>query len=225
MGYAGKLEEKKIALRLRKHGLSYSQIRKRVNVSKDTLSRWCKNVVLSPQQMEKLARRKITGSEKGRIIGAKTNQKKRIKEEAMLLEKGISQVASVSERDRFIAGIALYMSDGSKAGNAVEFTNSNPKMIKFMADWFKEFCKIDNNRIRISLWIHDNLDENKAKHFWSQLIGISLDQFHKSYIAKNKINSKKIRKMRHEYGVCKIRFFDVKQLRLIKGWIEGVLSA
>ena len=223
MGYAGKLKEKRTAIRLRKQGLSYSQIKKEVKVSKDTLSRWCRDIILSPLQLEKLQKRKITGSEKGRLIGAKVNQQKRIKQEKALMSKEIKEVGKVDKRDRFIAGIALYMADGSKAGSGVEFTNSNPKMIKFMTNWFKEFCGVKTSKLRGSLWIHQNLDISKAKKFWAKQTGITQGQFHKTYIAEDKKESKKIRKIRHKYGIFKIRFFDVAKLRLIKGWIEGVL--
>ncbi len=224
MGYAGKLKEKRAAIKLREQGLSYSQIKEKVKVSKGTLSRWCRNIILSPSQLEKLRKRKITGSERGRLIGAKVNQKRRIKQEKDLMGRGIKEVGKVNKRDRFIAGIALYMADGSKAGSSVEFTNSDPKMIKFMTNWFREFCQVDTKQLRGSLWIHDNLNVKKAKFFWGKITGIHQDQFHKSYITKNKKNSNKIRKIRHKYGIFKIRFFDVAKLRLIKGWIEGVLT-
>jgi len=42
MSYAGKLEEKNKAIALRKKGYSYSEILKKVDVSKDTISRWCR---------------------------------------------------------------------------------------------------------------------------------------------------------------------------------------
>lgn len=74
MGYYGKLDKKIIAINLRKKGYSYSQILKSVNVSKSTLSRWCKNIILTTEQFEKLIKRKLSGSEKGRIIGAKKQQ-------------------------------------------------------------------------------------------------------------------------------------------------------
>lgn len=69
MGYVGKLEEKMLAIKLRKKGLSYSQIKRKVQVSKDTLSRWCREVILSPEQMETLLKRKLQGAERGRLIG------------------------------------------------------------------------------------------------------------------------------------------------------------
>lgn len=42
MGYFGKLEEKFLAQKLRKQGLSYKEILQQISVSKDTISRWCK---------------------------------------------------------------------------------------------------------------------------------------------------------------------------------------
>lgn len=75
MGYAGKLEEKRLALKLRRRDHSYSEIQKQVRVSKDTLSRWCRELILSPKQMEKFLKRRLKGAEKGRIIGAKKQQR------------------------------------------------------------------------------------------------------------------------------------------------------
>ena len=74
MGYSGKLKEKEQAIKLRKKGLSYSEIRKSVPVSKDTLSRWCRDVVLKPRQLERIRQKRLSGAEKGRILGAKKQQ-------------------------------------------------------------------------------------------------------------------------------------------------------
>ena len=59
MGYAGKIKEKNQALKLRKQGLSYNEIREKIPVSKDTLSRWCRDIVLSPGHMEKLLQKRL----------------------------------------------------------------------------------------------------------------------------------------------------------------------
>ena len=61
MGYAGKLEEKQLALRLRQKGYSYSEIKKKVPVSKDTLSRWCRDVILDCDQLETLRKKQLKG--------------------------------------------------------------------------------------------------------------------------------------------------------------------
>ncbi|HUS60281.1 MAG TPA: hypothetical protein VMX76_02785 [Nevskiaceae bacterium] len=224
VGYAGKLKEKKLALKLRQKGLSYSEIQKKVFVSKDTLSRWCRDVVLTLEQLENLRKKKLKGAERGRIIGAKKQQRDRTRRIKKLLEQGEKEVGLLNKRDRFISGIALYLGDGLKGDKGVGFSNSNPKIISFMMKWLREFCKVPEKKFRGQIWIHDNLDELKAKKFWSKVAGISVSQFTKSYIAKNKINSKKIRKQLHQYGVFAIRVHDAEMQRRVLGWMAGVLG-
>lgn len=224
MGYAGKTIEKEKAIKLRKTGLSYSEIRKIVNVSKDTLSRWCRDLALSHEQMERLYHRKIVGAESGRIIGAKKLQAKRLAEIAHLLSVGKKEIGTLTQRERFIAGVGLYIGDGLKSDMSVGFSNSDPKTISFMMKWIREFCQIPEARLSGQIWIHDNLDEQVAKKFWSRISGIAEQRFQKSYISKNISNSKKIRKNIHQYGVFAVRASLAKSQRRILGWMSGILD-
>jgi len=225
MGYTGKLKEKQKAIKLRKLGFSYREIVKKVPVSKDTISRWCRDVKLTPIQIQKLIENKENGLRIGSIIGAETNRLKRINSEKILLDKGIQQVGRISNRDRFISGISLYQAEGSKTNSAVEFTNSDPQTIKFMVHWFEDFCQIEKRELKCNLWLHDNLSETIAINYWTNYLEFSKSQFGKTYFAKNKINSPKVRKNIHQYGIIKIRFYDTFKLRLIKGWITGILTS
>lgn len=222
MGYVGKIREKQLATKLREQGHSYRDITKRTNVSKDTVSRWCRDIQLSQEQINNLISNKANGLKKGSLIGAQRNKEKRMAEESELLLIGVKQVGRLSRRDRFIIGISLYMAEGSKTSAGVEFTNSDCSAVKFMVDWFQEFCQISKNQIRCSLWLHDNLDENIAKCFWSHLLNIHPEQFGKTYLSKNRHNNP--RKQLHSYGIIKVRFYNIRKLRLIKGWIKGILS-
>lgn len=224
MGYAGKLREKQQAIKLRKQGLSYTEIQKKIPVSKDTLSRWCRDIILTPSQMERLRRRSLKGAERGRIIGAKRQQRDRIKRTKKLIEEGKKEVGLLSKRDRFVAGIALYLGDGYKSDKSVGFSNSNSTIIKFMMKWFREFCKVPEKKFRGQIWIHEDLNELKARKYWSRVTEIPLNQFQKSYIAKNKTESQKIRKQLHKYGVFAIRISSAETQRKILGWIAGVLG-
>lgn len=224
MGYAGKLEEKSLALKLRRKGLSYNEIRKAVPVSKSTLSLWCRDIILTPNQMEKLQKRRLSGTERGRIIGAKKQQQERIKKTKKLLNQGKNEVDLLNKRDRFIAGIGLYLGDGYKGDKGVGFSNSNSRIIQFMMSWFREFCNIPEEKFRGQIWIHDNLNEPQAKIFWSKTTGIPTKQFTKSYIAKNKTNSRKIRKKLHEHGIFAIRIHKSNLQRKILGWMVGILG-
>lgn len=223
MGYYGKLEEKLFAQELRKQGLSYSQIRSKVTVSKDTLSRWCRDIPLTDEQINNLSIKRTMGGLKGSIIGAKNQQKRRIEETLRIYKEGKLKIGLVSKRERFIAGVALYLAEGTKADRVCAFSNSDPYVIQFMTNWFTEFCNVTPANMRGAIWLHEELSEKYAKEFWSKVTGIS--HFHKTYIARNKSGSKKIRKNIHKYGVFSIRFSSATIHRTIIGWIAGLLGA
>jgi len=225
MGYYGKLEEKEKAKILRKQGYSYGKISQIVGLSKDTISRCCRDIVLTSNQIKILDKNRKKGQTLASIKGAKTNQLKRINSEKKLMRKGIIEIGKMSDRDNFIAGIMLYQAEGSKTNSSVEFTNSDQKTIKFMVMWFEKFCQIKKTDLKCSLWLHDNLDEDVAINYWVKYLKISKLQFYKTYFAKNKVDSKKIRKNIHQYGIIKIRYYDTYKLRLILGWISGVLNS
>jgi len=224
MGYFGNLEKKLQAQKLRKKGYSYSQIQKQLKVPKSTLSGWCRDIALTEKQALKLFNNKLKGAAKGRIIGAKRQQQKRIKETKKLLNQGIKDIGKLTKKEQFIAGICLYAAEGTKTDKQCSFSNSDPKLIKFMSDWFRNFCSVSENKLRGAIWIHDNLNVKNAIEYWSKLTGIPSSQFYKTYIAKNKTGSKKIRKNIHQYGVFSVKFSDAKIHRRLMGWITGVFD-
>ena len=224
MGYYGNLENKQKIQKLRQQGFSYREIERVTKISKSTISKYCRNIELTKTQINHLLQNQSTGLIKASILGAKANNTKRKNQEKELLIRGISEVGNLSHRDKFIAGISLYQGEGSKTGNAVEFTNSDPLTVKFMTNWICNFCDVGKNKLKFNLWLHDNLDESKAINFWVNLLQINVSQFGKTYLAKNKTDSPKIRKNIHQFGIVKIRLYNSAKLRLILGWIKGVLS-
>lgn len=224
MGYFGKIEDKLLAQKLRRHGLSYGEILEKVNVSKDTISRWCRDISLTEKQKKRLLNNKRFGQKKGSLIAAENKRKARFERIKWHKKEAKKDIGYLSDRDKFIAGIALYTGEGQKTDRQVGFANSDPKLIKFMMEWFLKFLKISLTRMRGAIWLHEGLSEKKAKKFWSNLTGIPLNQFHKTYIAKVKNNSKKIRKNIHKFGVFSIRFSDSDKHRRLMGWIYAIID-
>jgi len=222
MGYAGKLELKNKAQLLRKKGLSVKEIQRRLKVSRSSVSLWVRDIQLTKKQLRKLYLNKKTGGLKGSIIAAmnKTRARKELTEK--LMKEGKKEVGIVSKRDKFVAGISMYFAEGDKGDKNVSFSNSDPRAIKFTVNWFRNICRVPLNKFRLSLYIHDNLNERKAKRFWTKLTKIPLAQFRKSYIVKN--NPHRLRKVRHIYGVLRITVSDVNLHRRIMGWISGVFE-
>ncbi len=224
MGYYGRLELKLKAQAMRKSGKSYNEIVATLNVPKTTVSDWCKNIQLTKSQLIALYQSKRAGALKGSIIAANRKRTTRIHQTKKLYKQGVEEVGMLSARDRFIAGIALYAAEGTKGNKGCAFANSDPAIVKFMAGWFREFGKLEIKTIRAALWLHDNLDEKKAKLYWSKLINIPVENFYKTYFVTSKNNSKKIRKNIHSYGVITIYVSNVLLIRKLMGWIGGILQ-
>lgn len=218
----GKLDLKIRAIELRKKGLSVKDIKKKLGVSLSSVSIWVRDVRLTNEQLKKLYKSKKIGSLKGSIIAAQNKKKQREAITERLKNEGKKEIGTLSKRDRFIIGVAIYIGEGGKTDRDISVVNSDFRLIKFMMNWFKDFCLVPINKFRGSIYIHDNLDENKAKIFWSKKTGIPLSQFTKSYIVKNK--ERKLKKTKHLNGIFRIKITDANLHRKIMGWVDGILN-
>jgi len=222
MSYSGKLELKLKARGLRSKGLSIKDIEKRLKVSRSSVSVWVRDVVLSKKQIKKLYANKKTGSLKGSYVASRNKIKKTKELTEKSIVEGKKDIGKFSVRERFIIGVAMYFAEGTKSLGNVSFSNSDPRAISFMANWFRKICKVPEEKFRCYLYIHDNLDERRAKEYWSDLIGVPLEKFKKSYIVKN--NTKRLRKVKHIYGVLRLTISDANLSRRISGWIIALFK-
>jgi len=100
-----KLKEKIEAIRLRKLGKSYGEIRKKARVSKGTLSLWLRNIELTPGQEKRLY---VELRQKNAYRMAKLNQRKRIDKTKKILKEAKKEVSSYFTNPLFLAGLMLY---------------------------------------------------------------------------------------------------------------------
>lgn len=219
--------EKNKALKLRQKGRSINEIATKLNVAKSTVSSWCRNVQLGPEQIERLAKRQESGSYKGRMKFLERIRGERIKEIALLREQGIKEIGKLSKRDLFISGVAMYWSEGYtySGGDQVGFTNSDPRMILLMLEWFKEICKVPDDRLSLQVKIN-KIHKNrvgKVENYWSKLTKIPLKQFNKTVLIKSKVKKNYPNPNVH-YGTLRIIVRKGTKLRRkINGWIEGLV--
>jgi len=148
MGYRGKLAEREQARRLRATGLPMADIAARLGVSKSSVSLWVRDVPFE-------ARPRPT---RGRRRGPNALQRRKQAEIARLLAEGRDRVGRLSEREFLVAGVALYAGEGSKRDGEVRFVNSDPRMVAFFCSWLRRFFAIDESRLRVRLYLHEELD-------------------------------------------------------------------
>lgn len=200
----------KFALRLqarslRKEGFSISEICKKLDVSKSTMSVWCLDVQLSPKQKEVLIERSRKAGHLGRIKGSETNRRRRLDRIEYFQKEAVKKLANLTDKERLVAGLALYWAEGSKKKGKLSITNSDPALIKFFAYWYVHSFGIDKRdfhpRVMINA-IHEPRKDKVVK-FWAKLLDIAPAQFANTVLIQN-IPKKVYENYEEYYGVLSL---------------------
>ncbi len=216
--------EKKKAIVLRRKGKTYSEILSVVPVAKSTLALWLHDVHLAQYQYQRITEKKLLSAERGGVA----KREARITKSEQILNSAILDIGTLSKRELFLIGTALYWAEGSKqkehnVSQPMVFGNSDPNMIQFFLYWL-ETLGIKKNDIRYSLYIHTSGDYKRAVHFWSQVVQQPVSVFEKRVYFK-KGNPKTERKNVGEkyYGLLRVTIKKSTDLnRKISGWVRGI---
>ncbi|MDE2001408.1 MAG: hypothetical protein KGI60_02475 [Patescibacteria group bacterium] len=200
---------------LRKKGLSYNEIRKEIGVSKSTLSTWLKMVPLAAEHKERFYTKQIYILS----LGSKSQKERRAREVADIVRRAEEEVSSpVSFEAYRLMGAALYWAEGSKY-NMFELTNSDPRLILFFVRWVDLVFGVRSGQLKMRLNIHAQQDESEIKKFWSELTGIPLANFGKTYI---KPPGRGFKKNNLYYGTARVEVpRSVDMRHRVFGWIKG----
>ena len=167
---------KEKVLALRKNGASYNDIASELSVSKSTISVWCRHIKLTDAQYKNLYSRR-----NGSINGVIAIQKMFWAKRCEAFEKGLEFWKKFGTNTNFVAGLMLYWAEGTKTTN-VAVINSDSEIIKFMVSWFDDFFQVSSQFLVVHLNLHSGQDELAIKKYWSELTGIRLENFKKSFI-------------------------------------------
>jgi len=215
-----KLKEKIRAIKLRKLGKSYGEIRKQARVSKGTLSLWLRDIKLTSEQEKRIY---VEWRQKHAYRLAKLNQKKRIAITKKIIKEAKEEFPLYLKNPLFLSGLMLYWAEGAKSDQTekIEFSNSDPLMIKFIMRWFRKVCEVPEEKFRICLHIHELHCRKDIQKYWSEITGIPFSQFYKMQI---KQTSLKHRKNKLYNGTCAVVVYNKDIFRRIKGWKLGFLE-
>lgn len=195
-------EDKHTAIALRKRGMSYSQIKDELGVSKSTLSVWLKDMPLSESRVRALRANSERRIEKYRATMARKKSERR--EEVFL---SVRDEILKSKDPEFVSGFYLYWGEGTKTAEySVSFTNSDPAMVKCFILWL---CKlgIKRQQMKVKLHVYRDQQEPTMRQFWSRILQIPLENFNKSYVKSSRLEDKNYKGM-FSYGTCVVSYHD-----------------
>jgi hypothetical protein len=182
--FMSRIKDKNKAIGLRKKGMSYSQIKKELNISKSTLSGWLSDMPLSENRIKELRDFNPMRIERCR----NTKMKKREDRLGLVYEKASKDIGKLSERELFLVGLFLYWGEGSKSDNYMTaFTNTDPDMVKIFIKWVTKCLGIKKTDLKVVLHLYKDMNIEDSIKFWSEELGLPVNQFKKPYIKDSKL--------------------------------------
>ena len=179
-----KIKDKSKAIDLRKKGMSYSQIKEQLNLSKSTLSLWLRNMPLSEERIKELNSHNPMRIERYR----NTMKEKREVRWGNVLDKVSKDIGRLSERELFLAGLFLYWAEGGKTERfSLTFSNTDPSMVLFFATWMERCLGVNKKDMHIKLHLYKDMDINKYQNFWAKKLKVPRKIFEKPYIKDSRL--------------------------------------
>lgn len=164
-------------IRLRKQGLSYSEIRQAVPIAKSTLQNWLvlAGLTLTQEhlqiQLQKRLDKRHTATEASKITRAKKADQE--------IHRFVQKYKKFLNDPLFVAGIILYEAEGSKSNCSL--SNSDYRVIQMFVIFMERYFLLDRMKnMRFRMYIHEirKSDLEKIRCFWSKKLNI-----HKESIA------------------------------------------
>jgi hypothetical protein len=187
------------AISLRNKGSTYSEIRKKVRVSKSTLSLWLKQYPLSECQLTRVVKKRYQAIEKFRVT-MWLKQKKRLASYYLDVKK---QLLPFTKKELFLAGLMLYWGEGNKASmHTISINNTDPQVIQFTLFWYLRGLGIKKSKIKVYLHLYKDMNIKQEITYWSNTLSIPKTQFIRPYIKNSKRSDIDQRGFGH--GTCAI---------------------
>ena len=217
-----KTKERDEAIRLRKEdGVSVREIAKRLGVSKGSVSRWVRGIILTEEQLIRLDRSMDDGSYQGRVKGAETNR--RVAEDKHTEWQKQGREDAKKKHWLHVAGCMLYWAEGHKRNNktAVCFSNSELPMVQLFLRFIREWFGVTDDRIQMSVNCYTDIRSlDEIEKFWLDGLGLSRSCLRKSIVDRRPACTQRKVNGTLPYGTCKMVIGDVSIIQKIYGAIQ-----
>ncbi len=199
---------------LRKQKKSYSEINKITGISKSTISDWLSEKDWSIEIKNKL-------SQKTRLNILKANEVRlaqKILRDKKYIKDAQKEYEILKYDPLFLYGLGIYWGEGDKKDrNRVAVTNTDPNMLRIVAKFYRNCLKIEEDKLRVALFLYGDIDVDTAIKFWSDLLSINPKQFIKTQILQSRA---RLTKTKSKYGICTFYCSNTEQSIKILEWIR-----
>src|SRR3989344_3918737 len=199
-------QERLHAIELRRQGLTYSEILKKIPVAKSSLALWLKSVGLSKPQKQRITEKRKRAMERGWA----TWHQMRLDKTRELVEGARGEIKKISLRELWLMGIMLYWAEGSKekeygGGQTMKFSNSDPVMILLFLRWLKRCIGIEIQGLVYEIYLHETSRHRVGVVVkkWSEIVSMP-EKIFRVYYKKGNIKTKRRNIGENYFGVARI---------------------
>jgi hypothetical protein len=166
---------------LRSKGWSLGEINRKIQVPKNTISGWVKDIILTEKQKERIRQKIIASGKIGRPLAVKINRetvekwKEGIREKVKHFEKLPLRNLEIG---KLVCGV-LYLCEGAKypSTRGLIFVNSDPNVIAFFLASLRKYYRIEESKLRFDINYRYDQDYKKLRDFWSKITKIPKTKF------------------------------------------------
>lgn len=163
---------------MRNRGMSYSQIKKELNVSKSSLSLWLRGQPLSEARIRELRNHNEARIEKCR----ETKARKKTARLLNVFTKVSSDIGVMTDREVFLCGLFLYWGEGGKTQyTRVSLSNTDPAAVLFFKHWLG-LLGVPDERLKVVLHLYKDMDPEEEIQYWMEVLELPREAFRKPYI-------------------------------------------
>ncbi|MGW6024424.1 hypothetical protein [Streptomyces sp. NPDC055099] len=178
------------ARELRRQGRTYNEIQAELGCSKSSVSLWVRDLPRPEPKCTPEEQRARMNAGLARLRADQDRERQATKRAAA------AAIGELSDRELFIAGVALYWAEGSKdkpyrRTEVLQFINSDPNVIRFYMRWLA-LLGVSRDRLTLRVSIHESADVAAAERHWADVAGVDQGAFSRATLKKH--NPRTVRK-------------------------------
>ncbi len=190
-------QDKEKIFELRRQGKSYRQIEGETGVSRATLSAWFKGLEWSKHATTINSFNSIEES-RAHIVRLNASRKQKLAQEYERIElEATAQYQIYKNEPLFWAGLMAYAGEGDKHNkNLIRITNTEFYIHKIFVAFMETYLGVPKSRVKLALLLYSEHNDSLCREMWSNILGISRENFHKTQVLQGKERVKRL-----QYGI------------------------
>jgi transposase len=209
------------ARELRHAGMPYKRIAARLGVSPSSAYAWTNDIELTEEQ-KAANMRGPTGPlnpehvrQRAKAWSARCRARRA---ESQAAGRAAARVGNLLH----LAGCMLYWAEGAKCRNAIQFTNSDPRMVQFFRSFLVVALRVPPEDIRLSINVYTNngMSIDQIERYWLDLLELPKSSARGHMLNHMPTSSSGRAKNRLPYGVARLSVHQTDKVQHVYGAIQ-----